>query len=72
LEVDNHKIEGMQHQEIARLIAESYTKSDQPYITFLVTEAKKSNLEPKATALIYLETVIMAIHFCLNVIFLIL
>lgn len=69
LEVDNHKVEGMQHQNIAKLIAESYTKSDRHFISFLVTEAKKSNLEPKPTALIYLETVIVIIHFCLNLIF---
>lgn len=69
LEVDNHKVEGMQHQNIAKLIAESYTKSDRQFISFLVTEAKKSNLEPKPTALIYLETVIVIIHFCLNIIF---
>lgn len=68
LEVDNHKVEGMQHKEIAKLIAESYTKPDQ-WISFLVTEAKKSNLEAKPTALIYLETVIVIIHFCLNIIF---
>lgn len=69
LEVDNHKVEGMPHQNIAKLIAESYTKSDRHFISFLVTEAKKSNLEPKPTALIYLETVIVIIHFCLNIIF---
>lgn len=69
LEVDNHKVEGMQHQNIAKLIAESYTKSDRQFISFLVTEPKKSNLEPKPTALIYLETVIVIIHFCLNIIF---
>lgn len=72
LEVDNQKIEGLNHQEIARLIAESYSKPDRHFITFLVSESKKSNLEAKNTALMYLETVIVIIHFCLNVIFLIL
>ncbi|KAG5673841.1 hypothetical protein PVAND_003853 [Polypedilum vanderplanki] len=71
LEVDNQKVEGKQHQDIARLIAESYTKSDRPYVTFLVSEPKKSNLEAKSAAL-YLETLVVIIHFCLNVIFLIL
>ncbi|KAF6215061.1 hypothetical protein GE061_009810 [Apolygus lucorum] len=55
LEVDGHKVEGMHHQEVARLIAESFAQRDKPHIEFLVVEAKKSNLEPKPTALIFLE-----------------
>jgi hypothetical protein len=69
LEVDNHKVEGRHHKEIAKLIAESYSNPERDYITFLVSEAKKSNLEPKPTALIYLESFVMIIHFCLNIIF---
>lgn len=42
-------------QDVARLIAECYANPDKPDITFLVVEAKKSNLEPKPTALIFLE-----------------
>ncbi|XP_039281394.1 uncharacterized protein LOC120350726 [Nilaparvata lugens] len=55
LEVDGNKVEGMQHQEVARLIAESFAARDRTEIEFLVVEAKKSNLEPKPTALIFLE-----------------
>ncbi|XP_053601242.1 whirlin isoform X7 [Plodia interpunctella] len=55
LAVDGHRVEGMQHQEVARLIAESFAQRDKPEIEFLVVEAKKSNLEPKPTALIFLE-----------------
>ncbi|XP_043475920.1 whirlin isoform X3 [Leptopilina heterotoma] len=55
LEVDGHKVEGLHHQEVARLIAESWARRDRNDIEFLVVEAKKSNLEPKPTALIFLE-----------------
>nr|XP_037877852.1 whirlin isoform X5 [Bombyx mori] len=55
LAVDGHRVEGMQHQDVARLIAESFAQRDKPEIEFLVVEAKKSNLEPKPTALIFLE-----------------
>ncbi|KAK6623739.1 hypothetical protein RUM43_009592 [Polyplax serrata] len=55
LEVDGRKVEGMQHQDIARLIAESFARKERHEIEFLVVEAKKSNLEPKPTALIFLE-----------------
>ncbi|XP_037047688.1 whirlin isoform X8 [Bradysia coprophila] len=55
LEVDGNKVEGMHHQDVARLIAECFANRDKPDITFLVVEAKKSNLEPKPTALIFLE-----------------
>ncbi|XP_076670352.1 whirlin protein dyschronic isoform X4 [Andrena cerasifolii] len=55
LEVDGHKVEGLHHQEVARLIAESFARRDRSEIEFLVVEAKKSNLEPKPTALIFLE-----------------
>ncbi|XP_050526891.1 uncharacterized protein LOC126897386 [Daktulosphaira vitifoliae] len=55
LEVDGQKVEGMPHQEVARLIAESFAQTNKPEIEFLVIEAKKSNLEPKPTALIFLE-----------------
>uniref|UniRef100_A0A8D8M326 Whirlin n=1 Tax=Cacopsylla melanoneura TaxID=428564 RepID=A0A8D8M326_9HEMI len=54
LEVNGVKLEGMQHQEIARLIAESFSRNFE--IEFLVLEAKKSNLEPKPTALIFMES----------------
>ncbi|XP_060844315.1 harmonin-like isoform X3 [Rhopalosiphum padi] len=56
LEVDGQKVEGMPHQEVARLIAESFAQTDKSEIEFLVVEAKKSNLEPKPTALIFLES----------------
>jgi len=46
---------GMHHQEVARLIAESFAARGRPEIEFLVVEAKKSNLEAKPTALIFLE-----------------
>ncbi|XP_044579620.1 whirlin isoform X5 [Cotesia glomerata] len=55
LEVDGNKVEGLHHQEVARLIAESFARRDRNEIEFLVVEAKKSNLEPKPTALIFLE-----------------
>ncbi|XP_036327553.1 uncharacterized protein LOC118740165 [Rhagoletis pomonella] len=55
LEVDGNKVEGLQHQEVARLIAECFSNREKADITFLVVEAKKSNLEPKPTALIFLE-----------------
>ncbi|XP_014272444.1 whirlin isoform X5 [Halyomorpha halys] len=55
LEVDGQKVEGMHHQEVARLIAESFAQREKQHIEFLVVEAKKSNLEPKPTALIFLE-----------------
>ncbi|XP_050426937.1 uncharacterized protein LOC126837151 [Adelges cooleyi] len=55
LEVDGQKVEGMPHQEVARLIAESFAQTDKSEIEFLVVEAKKSNLEPKPTALIFME-----------------
>ena len=42
-------------QEVARLIAECYANRDKADITFLVVEAKKSNLETQPTALIFLE-----------------
>lgn len=42
-------------QDVARLIAECFACRDKQDITFLVVEAKKSNLEPKPTALIFLE-----------------
>jgi hypothetical protein len=45
----------MHHQEVARLIAESFAARGRPEIEFLVVEAKKSNLEAKPTALIFLE-----------------
>ncbi|RZF46015.1 hypothetical protein LSTR_LSTR004728 [Laodelphax striatellus] len=60
LEVDGNKVEGMQHQEVARLIAESFAARDRTEIEFLVVEAKKSNLEPKPTALIFLEKLWMS------------
>lgn len=62
----------MQHQEIARLIAESYAKPSRHEIQFFVTEAKKSNLEPKPTALIYLETLIVFIQLFFNIMFILL
>ncbi|XP_055856858.1 whirlin isoform X6 [Episyrphus balteatus] len=55
LEVDGNKVEGLHHQEVARLIAECFANREKADITFLVVEAKKSNLEPKPTALIFLE-----------------
>ncbi|CAG2056297.1 unnamed protein product [Timema podura] len=55
LEVDGQKVEGMHHQDVARLIAESFARRERHDIEFLVIEAKKSNLEPKPTALIFLE-----------------
>ncbi|XP_020708451.2 whirlin isoform X5 [Athalia rosae] len=55
LEVDGHKVQGLHHQEVARLIADSFARRDRNDIEFLVVEAKKSNLEPKPTALIFLE-----------------
>ncbi|XP_039148921.1 whirlin isoform X3 [Drosophila simulans] len=55
LEVDGTKVEGLHHQEVARLIAECFANREKAEITFLVVEAKKSNLEPKPTALIFLE-----------------
>ncbi|PNF14561.1 hypothetical protein B7P43_G14579 [Cryptotermes secundus] len=55
LEVDGQKVEGLQHQDVARLIAESFARRERHDIEFLVVEAKKSNLEPKPTALIFLE-----------------
>lgn len=38
LAVDGHRVEGMQHQEVARLIAESFAQRDKPvrYNTFTV------------------------------------
>ncbi|KAL9906093.1 whirlin protein dyschronic isoform 3-T3 [Glossina fuscipes fuscipes] len=55
LEVDGNKVEGLHHEEVARLIAECFANREKSEITFLVVEAKKSNLEPKPTALIFLE-----------------
>ncbi|VEN63799.1 unnamed protein product [Callosobruchus maculatus] len=55
LRVDGQPVDGLQHQDIARLIAESFARRDRPDIEFLVQEAKKSNLEPKPTALVFLE-----------------
>lgn len=72
LEVEGQKIEGMDHQNIARLIAECYAKPNRHEISFLVTECKKSNLEPKPTALIYLETLIVFIQLFFNIIFVLL
>lgn len=46
----------MQHQAVARLIAETYAHRDRKEIEFLVVEAKKSNLEPKPTALIFMDS----------------
>ncbi|KAF4525551.1 hypothetical protein B566_EDAN012958 [Ephemera danica] len=46
---------GMHHQDVARLIAESFAARGRQEIEFLVVEAKKSNLEAKPTALIFLE-----------------
>ena len=47
---------GMQHQAVARLIAEKYADRDRNEIEFLVIEPKKSNLEPKPTALIFMDS----------------
>ncbi|KAK4878935.1 hypothetical protein RN001_007081 [Aquatica leii] len=55
LQVDGTRVEGLQHQDVARLIAESFARRDREEIEFLVIEAKKSNMEPKPTALIFLE-----------------
>nr|XP_015833715.1 PREDICTED: whirlin [Tribolium castaneum] len=55
LQVDGTRVEGLQHQDVARLIAESFARRDRDDIEFLVVEAKKSNMEPKPTALIFLE-----------------
>ncbi|KAJ8918446.1 hypothetical protein NQ315_008143, partial [Exocentrus adspersus] len=55
LQVDGTRVEGLQHQDVARLIAESFARRDREEIEFLVVEAKKSNMEPKPTALIFLE-----------------
>ncbi|XP_017773042.1 PREDICTED: whirlin isoform X2 [Nicrophorus vespilloides] len=55
LQVDGNSVEGLQHQDVARLIAESFARRDREDIEFLVIEAKKSNMEPKPTALIFLE-----------------
>lgn len=46
----------MQHQAVARLIAEKYADRDRNEIEFLVIEPKKSNLEPKPTALIFMDS----------------
>ena len=42
-------------QDVARLIAECYANQERSEIEFLVVGAKKSNLEPKPTALVFLE-----------------
>ncbi|CAH1104454.1 unnamed protein product [Psylliodes chrysocephalus] len=55
LQVDGTRVEGLQHQDVARLIAECFARRDREEIEFLVVEAKKSNMEPKPTALIFLE-----------------
>ncbi|ENN72998.1 whirlin-like [Dendroctonus ponderosae] len=55
LSVDGTRVEGLQHQDVARLIAESFARRDRSDIEFTVIEAKKSNMEPKPTALIFLE-----------------
>lgn len=55
LQVDGTRVDGLQHQDVARLIAESFARRDREDIEFLVVEAKKSNMEPKPTALIFLE-----------------
>ncbi|CAH1130610.1 unnamed protein product [Ceutorhynchus assimilis] len=55
LSVDGTKVEGLQHQDVARLIAESFARRDRNDIEFTVIEAKKSNMERKPTALIFLE-----------------
>ncbi|XP_050309092.1 whirlin isoform X2 [Anthonomus grandis grandis] len=55
LSVDGTRVEGLQHQDVARLIAESFARRDRNDIEFTVIEAKKSNMEPKPTALIFLE-----------------
>lgn len=55
LQVDGTRVEGLQHQDVARLIAESFARRDREEIEFLVVEAKKSNMEPKPTSLIFLE-----------------
>ncbi|CAG9814383.1 unnamed protein product [Phaedon cochleariae] len=55
LQVDGNRVDGLQHQDVARLIAESFARRDRDEIEFLVIEAKKSNLEPKPTALVFLE-----------------
>lgn len=53
--INSALLAGLHHQEVARLIAESFARRDRNEIEFLVVEAKKSNLEPKPTALIFLE-----------------
>lgn len=53
--INSTSLAGLHHQEVARLIAESFARRDRNEIEFLVVEAKKSNLEPKPTALIFLE-----------------
>jgi hypothetical protein len=50
-----HLVPCAQLKDVARLIAECYANRDHNEITFLVVEAKKSNLEPKPTALVFLE-----------------
>uniref|UniRef100_A0A6P7FA05 Whirlin isoform X1 n=1 Tax=Diabrotica virgifera virgifera TaxID=50390 RepID=A0A6P7FA05_DIAVI len=55
LQVDGTRVDGLQHQDVARLIAECFARRDREEIEFLVVEAKKSNMEPKPTALIFLE-----------------
>ncbi|XKL67171.1 hypothetical protein PGB90_010591 [Kerria lacca] len=56
LEVDRQKVDGMQHQAVARLIAETYANRDRKEIEFVVIEPKRSNLEPKPTALIFMDS----------------
>ena len=53
--MDGHSVRNLEHQEVAKLIADSYGRLDKPNIEFLVVEAKKSNLEAKPTAYVFLE-----------------
>lgn len=41
---------------VAQVIADAYANRDRAEIEFLIVEAKKSNLEPKPTALIFMGT----------------
>lgn len=42
LAVDGHRVEGMQHQDVARLIAESFAQRDKPVICGYTLELLES------------------------------
>lgn len=64
LAVDGHRVEGMQHQDVARLIAESFAQRDKPVSTLSFTTSP-STTEDYCEKLNFIITILSG-HYALR------